>query len=204
MNLEILIAAVFGYFFGSIPFGLLLTKLAGEGDIRKIGSGNIGATNVLRTGHKYLAATTLILDAGKGACCIYLIGIYLPDIYLGIAGASAVVGHCYPIWLKFSGGKGVATGLGVIAVLSPISGLLFIITWILIAFRFQYSSLSALMAYLIASITAVFLAKGSIFIAILLITFFVFFRHKENIKRLLSGKESKIFQGSRQRPKNST
>ena len=196
MNIEILIAILSGYFFGSIPFGLLLTKFAGEGDIRKIGSGNIGATNVLRTGHKSLAAATLILDAGKGAFCVYIVGLYLPDIYLGIAGASAVVGHCYPVWLKFSGGKGVATGLGIIAMLSPISGFLFIITWITIAFLFKYSSLSALLAFFVSSISSFFVERSDISLAILFMTLITFFRHKENIKRLVSGTESKILEGS--------
>ena len=196
MNIEILIALLSGYFFGSIPFGLLLTKFAGEGDIRKIGSGNIGATNVLRTGHKSLAAATLILDAGKGAFGVYIIGLHLPDIYLGIAGASAVVGHCYPIWLKFSGGKGVATGLGIIVMLSPISGFLFIITWIIIAFLFKYSSLSALLAFFVSSISSFVVERSDISLAILFMTLITFFRHKENIKRLLSGTESKILGGS--------
>ena len=196
MNFDILIALLFGYFFGSIPFGLLLTKFAGEGDIRKIGSGNIGATNVLRTGHKSLAAATLILDAGKGAFGVYIIGLYLPDIYLGIAGASAVVGHCYPIWLKFSGGKGVATGLGVIVMLSPISGFLFIVTWIIIALLFKYSSLSALLAFFVSSISSFYVERGDVFLAILFITLITFLRHKENIKRLVSGTESKILEGA--------
>ena len=196
MNIEILVALLSGYFFGSIPFGLLLTKFAGEGDIRKIGSGNIGATNVLRTGHKSLAAATLILDAGKGALGVYVIGLYLPDIYLGIAGASAVVGHCYPIWLKFSGGKGVATGLGIIAMLSPISGILFIVTWIIIAFLFKYSSLSALLAFFVSSVSSFVVERSDISLAILFMTLITFFRHKENIKRLVSGTESKILEGS--------
>ena len=196
MNIEILIALLSGYFFGSIPFGLLLTKFAGEGDIRKIGSGNIGATNVLRTGHKSLAAATLILDVGKGAFGVYIIGLYLPEIYLGIAGASAVVGHCYPIWLKFSGGKGVATGLGIIAMLSPISGFLFIITWIIIAFLFKYSSLSALLAFFVSSVSSFVVERSDISLAILFMTLITFFRHKENIKRLVSGTESKILEGS--------
>ena len=196
MNIEILVALLSGYFFGSIPFGLLLTKFAGEGDIRKIGSGNIGATNVLRTGHKSLAAAPLILDAGKGAFGVYIIGLYLPEIYLGIAGASAVVGHCYPIWLKFSGGKGVATGLGIIAILSPISGFLFVITWIIIAFLFKYSSLSALLAFFVSSVTSFIVERSDISLAILFMTLITFFRHKENIKRLVSGTESKILEGS--------
>ena len=193
MYIEILIALIFGYLIGSIPFGLLLTKFLGVGDIRKIGSGNIGATNVLRTGHKSLAVSTLVLDSGKGAFGIYAIGVYLPDVYLGIAGASAVVGHCFSVWMKFSGGKGVATGLGVIALLYPISGFLFVLTWITFALLFRYSSLSALMSFLVSSITAVYFAQGDIFIPILLITAIVFFRHKKNIKRLLSGDENRIF-----------
>ena len=198
MDFEILIALLFGYFSGSIPFGLLLVNFAGDNDIREIGSGNIGATNVLRTGRKYLAAATLFLDAGKGAFSVYITGLYLPDVYLGIAGVSAVVGHCYPIWLKFSGGKGVATGLGVITILSPISGFLFVITWIIFAFLFRYSSLSALFSFLVSSISTVYLMKGDIFLGTLMITCVVFFRHKQNIKRLLSGDESKIFQRSKQ------
>ena len=193
MYIEILIALIFGYLIGSIPFGLLLTKFLGVGDIRKIGSGNIGATNVLRTGHKSLAVSTLVLDSGKGAFGIYAIGVYLPDVYLGIAGASAVVGHCYSVWMKFSGGKGVATGLGVIALLYPISGFLFVITWITFALLFRYSSLSALMSFLVSSITAVYFAQDDIFLPILFITAVVFIRHKQNIKRLLSGDEHRIF-----------
>ena len=198
MDFEILIALLFGYFSGSIPFGLLIVNFAGDNDIREIGSGNIGATNVLRTGRKYLAAATLLLDAGKGAFSVYITELYLPDVYLGIAGVSAVVGHCYPIWLKFSGGKGVATGLGVITILSPISGFLFVLTWIIFAFLFRYSSLSALLSFLVSSISTVYLMKGDIFLGTLMITCVVFFRHKQNIKRLLSGDESKIFQTSKQ------
>lgn len=197
MNFDILIALLFGYFFGSIPFGLILTKVAGEGDLRKIGSGNIGATNVLRTGRKSLAVITLFLDAAKGALSIYIIEFYLADFYLGMVGFSAVVGHCYPIWLKFSGGKGVATGLGIVAILSPVSGMLFIVTWITIAFLFKYSSLSALIAFFLTSVLAVLSEKTDVSVAILLISFVVFLRHIENIKRLLTGNENKIFQSQK-------
>jgi len=121
MTSDILISIIIGYFLGSIPFGYLLTKISGGGDIRNIGSGNIGATNVLRTGRKSLALATLILDAGKGAFSIFIVGLLLADAYIWLVGLSAVLGHCFPIWLKFKGGKGVATGLAVIAALSPIS-----------------------------------------------------------------------------------
>ena len=197
MNGDILICVVVGYLCGSIPFGLILTKMAGGGDIRTIGSGNIGATNVLRTGRKSLAAATLILDAAKGAFSIFIVSLFLSkavlaDSYLGLVGVSAVIGHCYPVWLKFSGGKGVATGLAVITMLSPISGILFIATWILIAYIMKYSSLAALTAFASSSISALILENNEISIAFIFITLLAFFRHTENIKRLLSGEESRI------------
>ncbi len=197
MNGDILFCVVVGYLCGSIPFGLILTKMAGGGDIRTIGSGNIGATNVLRTGRKSLAAATLILDAAKGAFSIFIVSLFLSkavlaDAYLGLVGVSAVIGHCYPVWLKFSGGKGVATGLAVITMLSPISGILFIATWILIAYIMKYSSLAALTAFASSSISALILENNEISIAIIVITLLAFFRHTENIKRLLSGEESRI------------
>ncbi|MEK9597924.1 MAG: glycerol-3-phosphate 1-O-acyltransferase PlsY [Alphaproteobacteria bacterium] len=197
MNGDILICLVVGYLCGSIPFGLILTKMAGGGDIRTIGSGNIGATNVLRTGRKSLAAATLILDATKGAFSIFIVSLFLSkavlaDAYLGLVGVSAVIGHCYPVWLKFSGGKGVATGLAVITMLSPFSGTLFIATWILVAYIMKYSSLAALAAFASSSISALILENNEISIAFIFITLLAFFRHTENIKRLLSGKESGI------------
>ena len=206
MNGDILICLVVGYLCGSIPFGLILTKMAGGGDIRTIGSGNIGATNVLRTGRKSLAAATLILDAAKGAFSIFIVSLFLSkavlaDAYLGLVGVSAVIGHCYPVWLKFSGGKGVATGLAVITMLSPISGILFIATWILIAYIMKYSSLAALTAFASSSISALILENNEISIAFIFITLLAFFRHTENIKRLLSGEESKISTSSRPKSK---
>jgi len=197
MNGDILICVVVGYLYGSIPFGFILTKMAGGGDIRTIGSGNIGATNVLRTGRKSLAAATLILDAAKGAFSIFIVSLFvskavLADAYLGLVGVSAVIGHCYPVWLKFSGGKGVATGLAVITMLSPISGILFVATWILVAYIMKYSSLAALTAFASSSISALILENNEISIAIIVITLLAFFRHTENIKRLLSGEESRI------------
>lgn len=207
MNGDILICVVVGYLCGSIPFGLILTKMAGGGDIRTIGSGNIGATNVLRTGRKSLAAATLILDATKGAFSIFIVSLFLSkavlaDAYLGLAGVSAVIGHCYPVWLKFSGGKGVATGLAVVTMLSPISGILFIATWILVAYIMKYSSLAALAAFASSSISALILENNEISIAFIFITLLAFFRHTENIKRLLSGEESKISTSSGPKSKN--
>jgi len=207
MNGDILICLVVGYLCGSIPFGLILTKMAGGGDIRTIGSGNIGATNVLRTGRKSLAAATLILDATKGAFSIFIVSLFLSkavlaDAYLGLVGVSAVIGHCYPVWLKFSGGKGVATGLAVITMLSPFSGILFIATWILVAYIMKYSSLAALAAFASSSISALILENNEISIAFIFITLLAFFRHTENIKRLLSGKESKISTSSGPKSKN--
>lgn len=207
MNGDILICVVVGYLYGSIPFGFILTKMAGGGDIRTIGSGNIGATNVLRTGRKSLAAATLILDAAKGAFSIFIVSLFLSkavlaDAYLGLAGVSAVIGHCYPVWLKFSGGKGVATGLAVVTMLSPISGILFIATWILVAYIMKYSSLAALTAFASSSISALILENNEISIAIIVITLLAFFRHTENIKRLLSGEESRI--STRPKSKNYT
>jgi len=207
MHGDILICLVVGYLCGSIPFGLILTKMAGGGDIRTIGSGNIGATNVLRTGRKSLAAATLILDATKGAFSIFIVSLFLSkavlaDAYLGLVGVSAVIGHCYPVWLKFSGGKGVATGLAVITMLSPFSGILFIATWILVAYIMKYSSLAALAAFASSSISALILENNEISIAFIFITLLAFFRHTENIKRLLSGKESKISTSSGPKSKN--
>lgn len=207
MHGDILICLVVGYLCGSIPFGLILTKMAGGGDIRTIGSGNIGATNVLRTGRKSLAAATLILDATKGAFSIFIVSLFLSkavlaDAYLALVGVSAVIGHCYPVWLKFSGGKGVATGLAVITMLSPFSGILFIATWILVAYIMKYSSLAALAAFASSSISALILENNEISIAFIFITLLAFFRHTENIKRLLSGKESKISTSSGPKSKN--
>jgi len=209
-----LIPIVVNYFVGSIPFGLILSRMAGYGDIRKIGSNNIGATNVLRTGNKLLALATLLADMGKGGILILIIykGFpseivinnnfqpnyvpkFPPDASYAFAltvGFGAILGHCFPIWLKFKGGKGVATALGVLLAAVPYSGLIAIATWLVVAFTTRYSSLSALTACAVAPI-ATFFVYGTMPAAIcLLITIFVFVRHKENIQRLLAGTESKI------------
>ncbi|MFM9841649.1 MAG: glycerol-3-phosphate 1-O-acyltransferase PlsY [Dongiaceae bacterium] len=189
-----IIALVGGYLLGSIPFGLILTKLAGLGDIRAIGSGNIGATNVLRTGHKGLAAATLLLDALKGAAAVLLIGHWWPggpDAAI-CAGAGAFIGHLFPVWLKFKGGKGVATMLGIFFGLYWPLGLFAIVVWLITAFAFRYSSLSALIAAAASPVFAWFLINRQIAEFCLFLAVLVWWRHAANIKRLLKGEESSI------------
>ena len=188
-------AIVAGYLLGSIPFGLILTRLSGKGDIRQIGSGNIGATNVLRTGSKPLALATLILDGGKGALA-FALGLHYggPGIAI-VAGACAFLGHLFPVWLKFKGGKGVATFLGLMLAAAWPVGLLACATWLAVAAIFRYSSLAALTSaalapaygYLFHDIWHVELAS---FCAIL-----IFIRHRENIQRLLNREEPRIGAG---------
>ncbi|MFD2264543.1 glycerol-3-phosphate 1-O-acyltransferase PlsY [Lacibacterium aquatile] len=192
LTLYTLVALVGGYLVGSIPFGLLLTKAAGLGDIRAIGSGNIGATNVLRTGNKPLAAATLLLDGGKGAVAVLLAGwLYGADAALA-AGLGAVLGHLFPVWLKFNGGKGVATTLGVWLALAWPVGLIAIATWILTALVTRISSLSALVAIAVSPIAAWVLLDVRYGVVGILIAALVYIRHHENIRRLLSGTEPKI------------
>lgn len=184
------------YFIGSIPFGLLLSLFFGAGDIRKIGSGNIGATNVLRSGSKGLAALTLFLDAAKGAIAVIVLSSFSNDFpYMWFAhalGASAIIGHVFPFWLDFKGGKGVATILGVLLAISWETALFAILTWFLIALVFRYSSLAALVAVSIIPVYAYFKVGPEMFLLSLFLTIVVYVRHIENIKRLLQGKESKI------------
>ena len=184
-------AFVIAYLIGSIPFGLILARIAGHGDIRRIGSGSIGATNVLRTGDKRLAALTLLLDVGKGAVAVVLGNMFGPDMAV-LAGAGALVGHLFPVWLKFRGGKGVATALGVFLGIAWPVGLLTCSTWLIMAALFRYSSLSGIVAMAAAPAYAWWLADPQRaqlagFIAILVIL-----RHHTNIRRLVTGKEPKI------------
>ena len=200
---EILILFSISYFIGSIPFGLILTNWWGYGDIRKIGSGNIGATNVLRTGNKKLALFTLLLDGGKGAVAIYLIKIILPKVldnnfnivefYQCTVAISAVIGHCFPIWLRFKGGKGVATGFGVILSLNLNIGIVALLIWVLIAKVFKISSMSALIAYFLIPVLMFYYETEIIyFLSSFLISLVCFVQHRENIKRLINRSEPKI------------
>ena len=181
------------YLLGSVPFGLILTRLAGKGDIRSIGSGNIGATNVLRTGSKPLAALTLILDAGKGAAITLLVAAYADTTAMALAGCTAVIGHCFPIWLKFRGGKGVATSLAVFAAFDWRLGLLFCGIWLGTAAVTNYSSLAALLATLGCAMAGFILPTSApVAIATAGLAGLIWVRHHQNIGRLLSGQESRI------------
>jgi acyl phosphate:glycerol-3-phosphate acyltransferase len=181
------------YLIGSIPFGLVLTRLAGLGDVRQIGSGSIGATNVLRTGNKPLAALTLLLDGGKGAAAVLIARSVGPDMAV-VAGGAAVIGHLFPIWLRFRGGKGVATGLGVWLALAWPVGLAACATWLAVAALARYSSLASLVAIAAAPFYALYLADVQRAQLGLLLAILIFLRHHENIRRLLTGREPKIGQ----------
>ncbi len=193
------LSALLGYLIGTIPFGLILTRLAGYGDIRKIGSGNIGATNVLRTGNKTLALLTVLLDASKAGIAAvaagYAVGWANPDAVTAslIAGAFGVLGHNFPVWLKFKGGKGVASTFGfILATCWPVA-LIALAIWLIMAFTFKYSSLSALTAAVSVPVAAYFLAPTAEYTLVYtLIAVLVIARHHANIKRLLKGEESKI------------
>ncbi|MCP4330092.1 MAG: glycerol-3-phosphate 1-O-acyltransferase PlsY [Alphaproteobacteria bacterium] len=185
-------AALIGYLLGSIPFGLLLTGLAGGGDIRGIGSGNIGATNVLRTGNKFLAALTLLLDAGKGLLAAGAAGYFFGPDFAVLAGGGAVLGHLFPVWLWFKGGKGVATGIGVMLGVAWPVGLLMILTWLAVALAFRYSSLASLVSFILAPAFAWFVAdlqtvEFAVFVAV-----FICIRHAQNVYRLVRGEEPRI------------
>jgi len=186
-------SSLIGYLIGSIPFGLVLTRLAGLGDIRKIGSGNIGATNVLRTGRKDLALATLLLDIGKAAFAAVLCQWLFDSELMGLlAGFFGVIGHNFPIWLKFKGGKGVAATFGMMLVTSPVVGIMSLLIWFFMALTFKYSSLSALTALALAPIFG-FLWSGWIYgVFYALLAVLAFYRHRENITRLIHGTETKI------------
>jgi len=185
------LALVFGYLLGSIPFGLLITRAAGLGDVRKIGSGNIGATNVLRTGSKGLAAATLLLDALKGTAAVLIAGHFAPELGLW-AGLGAFFGHLFPVWLGFKGGKGVATYLGVLIGLAWQVALIFAVVWLVMAFLFRYSSLAALTAAVVVPVALYFMSAPQIAILFVVMSIIVFIKHRANISRLLAGTEGKI------------
>ncbi|CCV14064.1 glycerol-3-phosphate 1-O-acyltransferase PlsY [Mesorhizobium sp. STM 4661] len=185
------LALVFGYLLGSIPFGLLITGAAGLGDVRKIGSGNIGATNVLRTGNKGLAAATLVLDALKGTAAVLIAGRFAPELGLW-AGLGAFLGHLFPVWLGFKGGKGVATYLGVLIALAWQVALIFAVVWLAIALLARYSSLAALTAAIVVPIALYFLSTPQIAGLLAVMSLIVIIKHRANISRLLAGTEGKI------------
>ena len=192
MSSGLIIPLVVGYLLGSIPFGLILTRLGGKGDIRAIGSGNIGATNVLRTGSKGLAAATLILDALKGATAVLLAQRYWPD-GVQFAAAGAMVGHLYPVWLKFQGGKGVATLLGVIAPLLWWPGpAVYALVWLGLLLIVRISSVAGIIAAATPPLTAVLIDKHEYFPLLLGFTLLVLWKHRPNIQRLFAGTEPKI------------
>ncbi|MGZ5927839.1 MAG: glycerol-3-phosphate 1-O-acyltransferase PlsY [Rhizomicrobium sp.] len=190
-----LAALVLGYLLGSIPFGLLFAWASGAGDVRKIGSGNIGATNVLRTGKKWAAAATLLFDGLKGAAAVLIAREFLPPGSEIFAALAAVLGHIFPLWLGFKGGKGVATFLGVAIALYWPAGLLTAATWLLAALIWRISSLSALIAIALSPLYFLVLGHGEYAPLALLLAAIVFFMHRENIRRLLRGEEPHI--GSR-------
>ncbi|MDG4881445.1 glycerol-3-phosphate 1-O-acyltransferase PlsY [Mesorhizobium sp. WSM4884] len=185
------LALIFGYLLGSIPFGLLITRAAGLGDVRQIGSGNIGATNVLRTGNKGLAAATLLLDALKGTAAVLIAGRFAPELALA-AGFGAFLGHLFPVWLGFKGGKGVATYLGVLLGLAWQGMLVFAVVWLATAFLFRYSSLAALAAAVVVPIALYFISTPPIAGLFAVMSLIVFIKHRANISRLLAGTEGKI------------
>lgn len=187
-------AALFvGYLLGSIPFGLIFTRLAGLGDIRDIGSGNIGATNALRTGNKWVAGATFLGDMGKGAAAVILARYFGPDLAI-IAAFGALVGHLFPVWLKFKGGKGISTYIGILLALAWPVGLLFCATWLAVAVIFRMSSLSALVASLLSPVYFVWVDQWQMVELSIVLVLLVFFAHRDNIQRLLAGTEPRIGQ----------
>ena len=184
--------AIFGYLLGSVPFGLVITRALGLGDLRQIGSGNIGATNVLRTGNKGAALATLLLDSGKGAIAVLLARHFRGETAAILAGGAAFLGHCFPIWLRFKGGKGVATFLGTVIALNWPLGLIACATWALTAAITRISSLSALLAAAMAPVFAWGLGRTDIAAVAAFMAVLIFIRHHANISRLLAGTEPRI------------
>ncbi|WP_408004211.1 glycerol-3-phosphate 1-O-acyltransferase PlsY [Pseudooceanicola algae] len=186
------LAAVLGYLLGSVPFGIVITRALGLGDLRQIGSGNIGATNVLRTGNKPAALATLILDSGKGAAAVLIARAVAPEDAVQLAGFAAFLGHCFPVWLRFQGGKGVATYIGTLLALFWPLGLACCATWAVTAALLRYSSLSALVAAALSPVWAVLLGREETVVLCILLALLIFIRHRTNISRLIAGQEPKI------------
>ena len=187
-----LAAAIVGYLCGSVPFGLILTRLGGKGDIRAIGSGNIGATNVLRSGSKLLAALTLLGDAFKGGFAVALVWRFAGDQAAYLAGLAAFAGHLFPVWLNFKGGKGIAVFIGAMLIMSPLTGLVFLAVWLLAAVAFRISSLSAIIALLVSPLMLLLLGETDALAYALVMVALSLWAHRENIVRLRAGTEPKI------------
>ena len=188
----LVVAFLLGYLFGSIPFGLVLTRLAGTADLRSIGSGSIGATNVLRTGNKGLAVATLLGDALKGTVAVVIAGYYGGPNAAMLAAFGAFLGHLYPVWLKFKGGKGVATYIGVLIGLFWPAAVMFCVMWLATAFTTRYSSLSALIAAFVTPLFLWWFGHPALASLLVIMTMLMFYAHRENIKRLQAGNENKI------------
>jgi glycerol-3-phosphate acyltransferase PlsY len=186
------LAAVLGYLLGSIPFGIVIARAFGLGDLRKIGSGNIGATNVLRTGNKPAAFLTLVLDAGKGGIAVLLARWLVAEDAAQVAGGAAFLGHLFPVWLGFKGGKGVATFLGTLLALSFPVGVAACLLWLLTAAVSRISSLSALVAAALSPVAATFLGRPDLSLLVILLAALIFVRHDANIRRLMRGEEPRI------------
>ncbi len=184
-------AALLGYLLGSIPFGVILTRAAGAGDLRTIGSGNIGATNVLRTGRKGLAAATLVLDAAKGAVAVLLTEWLFPGHGV-VAAAAAFLGHLYPVWLGFKGGKGVATLLGILIALSWPSAIVYAVIWLGLLAALRISSLAGMLAATSAPVSAAYFGRFDLVLLLLALALLVVWKHRENIDRLIGGTEPRI------------
>jgi len=190
--LNILLVAITSYLIGSVPFGLILAKLLGLGNLRDIGSGNIGATNVLRTGNKLAAILTLVFDLGKGTLAVLTASLFYGEAAAQIAGLASFLGHCFPVWLKFKGGKGVATFIGILLALYWPAGILTCLTWLSTAFISRISSLSALISSAASIFWIWLLDKPDTVFVITTLTIFIWLRHRNNISRIIAGTETKI------------
>ena len=191
MNLEIIVVLLYSYCLGSIPFGLIITKIFLDQDIRDVGSGNIGTTNVLRTGKKSLAIATLIFDILKGYLSVIITLKYFNDL-IYFSALICFIGHIFPVWLKFKGGKGVATYLGIILALSFKFGIIFAATWLLISFIFKYSSLASMISALIVFAYSIILDNNTLSVFLFITFIIILYTHRENIVRLKDSKETKI------------
>ena len=189
--MDIFIIVSYSYLLGSIPFGLIYSKIAGLGDVRNIGSGNIGATNVLRTGNKQVAAYTLLSDIAKGSIAVLITNNFFSE-YILLSFLIVYLGHIFPVWLKFKGGKGVATFIGGILIINYVLCLTFLITWAIVAKVFKISSLSAIVGFIVTLLTAFILYDQNLSLLMFFFTVFSIYTHRDNIERIVSGKESKI------------